>query len=103
MSMIRLAIRNLIQNKTRLLISVAGVGLALTLVLAFGAIFTGGQGRLTVYIDNAGADVWVSQEGVRTLHMSPPPPPRDPTPWWWTRSRRCLASKRLCPFSMPRR
>jgi putative ABC transport system permease protein len=68
--MFRLAVANLVQNKTRLLISVAGVGLALTLVLFFAAIFEGAQGRLTVYIDRAGADVWVSQEGVRTMHMS---------------------------------
>ena len=68
--MFRLAIANLVQNKTRLLISVGGVGLALTLVLFFGAVFTGAEGRLTVYIDHAGADVWVSQEGVRTMHMS---------------------------------
>lgn len=68
--MFRLAVANLVQNKTRLLISIGGVGLALTLVLFFGAIFTGAQGRLTVYIDNADADVWVSQEGVRTMHMS---------------------------------
>lgn len=68
--MFRLAVANLVQNKTRLLISVGGVGLALTLVLFFGAIFSGAQGRLTVYIDNAGADVWVSQDGVRTMHMS---------------------------------
>ncbi len=68
--MFRLAVANLVQNKTRLIISVAGVGLALTLVLFFGAIFDGAQGRLTVYIDRAGADVWVSQEGVRTMHMS---------------------------------
>lgn len=66
----RLAVSNLIQNKTRLLISVGGVGLALTLVLFFGAVFSGVQGRLTAYIDRAGADVWVSQEGVRTMHMS---------------------------------
>jgi len=66
----RLAAGNLIQNKTRLLISVAGVALALTLVLFFGAVFTGVQGRLTAYIDRAGADVWVSQDGVRTMHMS---------------------------------
>jgi putative ABC transport system permease protein len=46
------------------------VGLALTLVLFFNAIFSGAQGRLTAYIDSAGADVWVSQEGVRTMHMS---------------------------------
>lgn len=68
--MFRLAVANLIQNKTRLLISVGGVGLALTLVLFFNAIFSGAQGRLTAYIDSAGADVWVSQEGVRTMHMS---------------------------------
>ena len=68
--MFRLALSNLVQNKTRLLISVGGVGLALTLVLFFRAVFDGAEGRLTVYIDRAGADVWVSQEGVRTMHMS---------------------------------
>ncbi|HEY4669116.1 MAG TPA: ABC transporter permease [Tepidiformaceae bacterium] len=68
--MFRLALRNLIQNKTRLLFSVGGTGLALTLVLFFGAVFAGATGRLTVYIDNSGADIWVSQEGVRTMHMS---------------------------------
>lgn len=66
----RLAISNLVQNKTRLLVSVAGVGLALALVLFFGAVFAGAEGRLTVYIDRAGADVWVSQQGVQTMHMS---------------------------------
>jgi putative ABC transport system permease protein len=66
----RLAVANLVQNKTRILISIGGVGLALTLVLFFGAVFTGAEARLTVYIDHAGADVWVSQEGVRTMHMS---------------------------------
>ena len=68
--MFRLAVANLIQNKTRLAFSVGGVGLALTLVLFFGAVFHGAQGRLTAYIDHAGADVWVSQDGVRTMHMS---------------------------------
>src|SRR3970040_1343022 len=68
--MFRLALSNLVQNKTRLLISVGGVGLALTLVLFFRAVFDGAEGRLTVYIDRAGADVWVSQSGVRTMHMS---------------------------------
>ena len=68
--MLRLAIANLVQNKTRLLLSAGGVGLALTLVLFFGAIFKGAEGRLSVYIDNAGADIWVSQDGVQTMHMS---------------------------------
>ncbi len=68
--MFRLAFRNLTQNRPRLLLSVGGVGLALTLVLFFGAVFTGASSRLTVYIDHAGADVWVSQAGVRNMHMS---------------------------------
>lgn len=68
--MLRLAVRNFVQNKTRLLVSVAGLGLALTLVLFFNAIFTGAMARLTLYIERSGAEIWVSQEGVRTLHMS---------------------------------
>lgn len=68
--MFRLAIANLVQNKTRLFISVGGVALALTLVLFFRAVFDGAESRLTVYIDRAGADLWVSQDGVRTMHMS---------------------------------
>ncbi|HSE44799.1 MAG TPA: hypothetical protein VLA89_05675, partial [Gemmatimonadales bacterium] len=68
--MLRLALKNLLQNKPRLLISVGGTGLALTLVLFFGAVFHGATGRLTVYIDRARADVWVSQSDVRTMHMS---------------------------------
>ena len=68
--MFRLALRNLIQDKTRLAFSVGGLGLALTLILFFGAVFTGAMSRLTVYIDRAGADLWVSQEGVQTMHMS---------------------------------
>jgi putative ABC transport system permease protein len=51
-------------------LSVGGLGLALTLVLFFGAVWDGATGRLTAYIDNAGADVYVSQSGVRTMHMS---------------------------------
>lgn len=68
--MFRLAVANLMQSKTRLVISVGGLALALALVLFFGAVFAGATGRLTAYIDRAGADVWVSQAGVRTMHMS---------------------------------
>ena len=67
--MLGLAYRNLLQNKTRLAISVGGVALALTLILALDAIFTGSERQLTAYIDNSGADVWVAQSGVKNLHM----------------------------------
>lgn len=68
--MIRLAIRNLRQGGARLALSVGGVALALTLIFALDAIFTGSEQRLTAYIDRSGADVWVSQSGVRNLHMA---------------------------------
>ena len=68
--MFHLALANLIQNRPRFILSAGGIGLALTLVLFFGAVFEGASSRLTVYIDRAGADVWVSQSGVRTMHMS---------------------------------
>ncbi len=64
-----LARRNLTGNRVRFLVSVGGVALALSLVLALDAIFAGVANQLTTYIDRAGADVWVSQAGVRNLHM----------------------------------
>src|SRR5215470_14581528 len=67
--MFHYALRNLLQNKMRLVISVGGVALALCLILALDAIMTGVEGRLTAYIDHSGADVFVSQAGVRNLHM----------------------------------
>jgi putative ABC transport system permease protein len=67
--MFRHALRNLLQNKLRFVISVGGVALALSLILALDAIVTGAEGRLTAYIDHAAADVFVAQSGVRNLHM----------------------------------
>ncbi|MBI5828931.1 MAG: ABC transporter permease, partial [Chloroflexi bacterium] len=60
-----LALRNLFQNKARLVISVGGVALALMLILSLDAIFTGMERRVTAYIDQSGADIFVSQSGVR--------------------------------------
>lgn len=68
--MVRLALRNLFQSKVRLLLSVGGVTLALTLILVFDAIFAGSANQLATSIERSGADIWVSQSGVRTLHMS---------------------------------
>lgn len=67
--MLRLAFRNLFQNKVRLVVSVGGVALALALILSLDAILTGVERQITSYIDNSKADVWVSQPGVRNLHM----------------------------------
>jgi putative ABC transport system permease protein len=68
--MIWLAFRNLVQNKIRLVISVGGVALALLLILALDAVFTGVERQITAYIEHSGADVWVSQEDVLNMHMA---------------------------------
>jgi putative ABC transport system permease protein len=68
--MLHLAYRNLFQNKVRLVVSIGGVTLALLLILVLDAIFTGTERQLTAYLENAGADVLVSQAGVRNLHMA---------------------------------
>src|SRR5512139_2715351 len=68
--MIRLAHRNLFQNKIRLLISAGGVALSLLLILSLDAIFSGVEQRVTAYIDHSGADIWISQEDVYNMHMA---------------------------------
>jgi len=64
-----LARRNFGRNRVRLLASVGGVALALSLTLALDAVYAGVASQLTTYIERAGADVWVAQSGVRNLHM----------------------------------
>ncbi len=68
--MLRLAFRNLFQNKIRFAISAGGVALALMLILALDAIVAGTERQVTAYIDYSGADIWVSQENVRNMHMA---------------------------------
>jgi putative ABC transport system permease protein len=64
-----LARRNLLRSRGRLAVSIGGVALALTLILALDAIFEGVARQITSYVDRSGADVWVAQSGVRNLHM----------------------------------
>lgn len=68
--MLRIAIRNLFQNKVRLAIAIGGVALALMLILALDAVVGGMEARLTAYIDLSGADIFVAQSGVRNMHMA---------------------------------
>jgi putative ABC transport system permease protein len=68
--MIWLAARNLFQGRTRWVVSVGGVTLALMLILSLDAIFVGMESQLTAYIDSTGADVFVAQSGVRNMHMA---------------------------------
>ena len=68
--MTRLAMRNLFQSKARLVISIGGVALALMLMLSLDAILAGVEERVVAYINHTGADLFVSQSGVRNLHMA---------------------------------
>lgn len=68
--MLLLAFRNLSQKPARWLFSVGGIGLALLLTLSLNATVAGFDSQITSYIDHSGADVWVSQQGVRNLHMA---------------------------------
>ncbi len=68
--MLRIALRNLFQNKVRLAIAVGGVALAFMLILALDAVVGGMEAKLTAYIDYSGADIFVAQSGVRNMHMA---------------------------------
>jgi putative ABC transport system permease protein len=68
--MFLLAWRNLSQSRTQFMLGVGGVALALLLMLALDALLAGSEEDLVAYIQQSGADVFVSQEGVRNLHMA---------------------------------
>jgi putative ABC transport system permease protein len=65
-----LARRALFQDRRRAVIATGGVAAALLLVLLLDGIVAGGMRQLTAYLRSSPADVIVSQEGVRTMHMS---------------------------------
>lgn len=69
-SSVPLARRQLLARRGRATAGVIGIAVALLLVLALKAIFAGMEERLTAYIDTTGADVFVAQEGVTTMHMT---------------------------------
>jgi putative ABC transport system permease protein len=62
-----LAGRNLFQNKTRLVLSVAGVALAIMLILILTGFRDGLYRRLAAYLDHAPGSVIVAQAGVNNF------------------------------------
>jgi putative ABC transport system permease protein len=72
-----LARRNLFQDHRRAGLAIAGVGVALLLVLVLDGIFSGTMQQVTAYIDRSPAAVFVSQQGVTTMHMSSTVLPAD--------------------------
>lgn len=68
--MLLLAWKNLLQERTRLAVSLGGVAAALFLVLLLEGIFAGASDQLVAYLEQSDADAWVMQEGVSNMHMS---------------------------------
>ncbi len=62
-----LAARYLLQNKTRLALSLLGVALALMLILLLDGLVRGMQRQIAVYLANTPGSVVVTQVGVRNL------------------------------------
>lgn len=68
--MLQLAWRNLSQSRTQFILGVGGVALALLLMLALDALLAGSEEDLVAYIEQSGADIFVSQAGVKNMHMA---------------------------------
>lgn len=62
-----LAFRNLFQQKFRLALSIAGVALAMTLIVLLNGFLAGIYVQVTAYLDNTPADLIVAQDGVTNL------------------------------------
>ena len=67
MGRVPLARRNLFANRRRLAASALGVGLAVMLILLLDGLWAGIGQQTTLYVDRAGADLYVLQPGVRDL------------------------------------
>lgn len=68
--MITWSVKSLLRERLALLGSATAVAAAFLLVMLFEAVWVGESDRVVAYIENAGADVWVMQEGVSNMHMA---------------------------------
>jgi putative ABC transport system permease protein len=67
MARVPLARRNLLAEPRRLVAGVAGIGLALMLILLLGGLWAGIQAQSVQYVDATGAALWVLPADTRTL------------------------------------
>ena len=65
-----LARRTLFQDRRRAVLATVGIAASLLLVLLLDGVFAGDIDQSTAYLRSSPADVIVSQQGVRTMHMS---------------------------------
>lgn len=68
--MVSIAERNLLHEKGRLAISIAGVGFAIMLILILAGLYDGFQESARAYVEGSGADLFVTQEGTTDMFHS---------------------------------
>jgi len=73
----RWTVRNLLDDRGRLVVSVGGVAAALVLVLLLDGVFAGTSEQIVAYPRQTDADVWVMQDGVSNMHMATSVLPAD--------------------------
>lgn len=66
----RWALKGIVQARARFVASTLAVGTAMLLVITFRAVWEGETEQLAVYLEEAGADVWVMQAHVSNMHMA---------------------------------
>lgn len=60
-----IAWRNLVRERTRLIVAVGGVAFAVLLILLLQGLYTGVSEQASRYLRSVGGDVWVGQSGTR--------------------------------------
>lgn len=65
-----IALKNLLQEKTKLAISVGGVAFSVILILVLLGLYLGWQRQMTKFLGNIQTDFWVGQKGSRDLSHS---------------------------------
>ncbi|HEV8421343.1 MAG TPA: ABC transporter permease [Actinomycetota bacterium] len=68
--MVSLARKNLLHDRLRSVITVAGVAFAVTLVLVQVGLFMGLLNKATVTIENANAEIWVTSKGTPNVDFA---------------------------------
>ncbi len=68
--MLKLAWRNLTQERLRMGIGVAGVALAVLLILLVNGIFVGAEQSMVMYLNRQPVAFWLMQPGVENMHMA---------------------------------
>jgi len=67
---VRRTLKELVRSRARVLGSIAAVAAAFALVIMFRAVWEGESRQIVVYLEHAGADVWVMQDHVSNMHMA---------------------------------